>query len=254
MKSLIIWSPLTIRCSVCVCFERVCGTACVCYLCSGSPVCWQPPRIIVSFFFKKNLHIQWDFAVAGFCWLSEQDVLSGLLGGPWLFLTVLWASLYGKLCIWLSRIYCKASFTKIRINQIVWKAVRRGNTKRKRSCLALLRNNHCLSSCFWVKTASTFKWVWQTKCAYGISMPVEDKHDKCVLWLDHQHSMLARKSARQPLVLCWLFYIACMYQRSPCSLFWLQACRIFTSQYSQGQGGVPRPLPGISGSPCCKTS
>lgn len=73
---------------VCVCFERVCGTACVCYLCSGSPVCWQPPRIIVSFFLK-NLHIQWDFAVADFCWLSEQDVLSGLLGGPWLFLTVL---------------------------------------------------------------------------------------------------------------------------------------------------------------------
>lgn len=113
--------------------------------------------------------------MADFCWLSEQDVLSGLLGGPWLFLTVLWASLYGKLCIWLSRIYCKASFTKMSINQIVWKAVRRGNTKRKRSCLALLRNNHCLSSCFWVKTASTFKWVWQTKCA----TPVWDMASLC---------------------------------------------------------------------------
>lgn len=149
MKSLIIWSPLTIRCSVCVCFERVCGTACVCYLCGGSCVYWQPPRIIVSFvlFFKtypSNGTLLWLISV------GEQDVLSGLLGGPWPFLTVLWASLYGNLCIWLSIMYCKASFTNISIKQIVWKAVRRGNTKRKRSCLALLRNNHCLSSCFWV--------------------------------------------------------------------------------------------------------
>lgn len=71
-----------------MCFERVCGTACVCYLCGDSRVCWQPPRIIVSFvlFFKtyaSNGTLLWLISV------GEQDVLSGLLGGPWPFLTVL---------------------------------------------------------------------------------------------------------------------------------------------------------------------
>lgn len=74
---------------MCVCFERVCGTACgvsVTFVVAHLSVGSLPGLLLVK---KKNLHIQWDFAVAGFCWLSEQDVLSGLLGGPWLFLTVL---------------------------------------------------------------------------------------------------------------------------------------------------------------------